>query len=249
MGIIFFLLVLFANVWVWKIILINQFIALVIIATSWFLYRSLKEGKVNKLLIPLVLILLLLEYKTTITTSLVSLNNQEKITQRLQLNAYPPVSLKIGRRIFYIPMAHWLEERKETLIVYRITQNISEVLSPNLYFFGNHPNERVGIKEFEKFPYILFPFFLLGFLTFDYKKNIKVIMLTFLLPLLLIMFVGDNNTLGPFSFFPLIVVFSVFGIEFIYRWFVKLGYEKVFIIIFFISYFVVLTQTTLYEIF
>ena len=96
--------------------------------------------------------------------SLTLLNNDQIRIKDMRLKSYPPVYLTFDTKTLWIPVAHWFEERKESIAFFRILKNVSETVDLNLYFFANHPRERVGYNEFEKFPYIFIPAFL-AFLT------------------------------------------------------------------------------------
>lgn len=243
MNLAIFLFVLLGNIWIWKIFSLNLLIGLSLVLTSCFLYKSIKDRELNKFLILFLFVLLVFQYRTTQKVPLDYLSEQEKIMQTQRTREYPPVYIKMGDRTIWIPAYHWLEERKETLAFYRIEKNISESLSPNLYFFANHPNERVGVKEFEKFPYILLPFFVIGFLNMEARKNIKIIILSLLTPIVLVSLIGDKNLLGPFSLFPFIVVDSVLGTEYVY----KIFFKRILVGSFLFAYILVFLQTILYE--
>lgn len=237
---------LLANIWIWKILQINLFIAIVLVLSSWFLYRSITDKKTsNILLISLFLILVFFQIKTTSVSPLTQLTQQEKLFQIQRMKEYPPVHFKILNKDIWIPLAHWLEERNETLSLYRIEKNLTDAVSFNLYFFSNHPNERVGFKEFEKFPYILLPFFVIGFLNLNYKKNLLVVLSSLLIPLALIASIGQDNPIGPFILFPFISVASFLGIKYFYERLKKYKYISISLFVF--MYAVVLLQTILYE--
>lgn len=53
-------------------------------------------------------------------------------------------------------------ENKITFCFYKYQKNFFQGLDINYYFFANHPRERAGVKETEKFLWIFLPFFLLG---------------------------------------------------------------------------------------
>lgn len=144
--------------------------------------------------------ILFLEYKTTFKNSLTYLSPGEKLNQEIRLRSYQPISVRIANKTFYIPAANWLELRRETVSFYRIEQNISEVVDPNLYFFANHPREKYGVIEFEKFPYILLPFFVIGL--FSIKRKTLNLFLIGLSPFVLISIIGSDNPIGPFGLFP-----------------------------------------------
>jgi hypothetical protein len=161
-------------------------------------------------------LLLIYQYSTTNVKPLTYLTEQERVVQLRRLNEYPPVKLTLLGKTIWIPLAHWLEQRPETLALYRIQSNLKEVLSPNLYFFANHPNERVGVKEHEKFPYILLPFFVLGVLLLDFKKNKTILSFFIFAPILLVALAGTYFDVEPISIFPFIAASSALGIE--YAW-------------------------------
>ncbi len=241
----FFWLILLSNIWIWKIFQFNLFIAIVCLLSSWFLYRSITDKKINKILLVFLLILVFFQIKTTNVSPLTELTQQEKLLQIQRMKEYPPVHFKILNKDIWIPAAHWLEERGETLSLYRIEKNLTDAVSLNLYFFANHPNERVGVKEFEKFPYILLPFFAIGFLGLDYKKNFWLVFSSLVLPLIVIAFIGQNNPTGPFSLFPFIATASFLGIKYAYERLKKYKYLSTGLFLF--MYTLVLLQTILYE--
>jgi len=210
-----FLLVILGNLWIWRMFSKNPIVALSSFIASWFLYRSLKNHKLYGLFIVGLIILAIFQIRQTEIYSLTYLTEQEKVVQIRRLNEYPPVKLNLWGKIVWIPLPHWLEERPEALILYRIQKNLSDAVSPNLYFFSNHPNERVGIKEDEKFPYLLLPFFIIGLLGIEFRKNKTLLFFSVIVPLALVSLIGDKVDSEPITMFPLMGVCSVFGIEYI----------------------------------
>lgn len=240
--------IILANLWIWKIFSFNFFIALIVIISSYLLLISFRDGKIKPLLAIFFIILIVFQFLKTERTGLLDLSQREKLFQIQRMKEYPPVNFKLGNRIVWIPMAHWLEERKETLFFYRIQKNVADILSPNLYFFSNHPNERVEFKEFEKFPYLLVPFFFLGIIALNYRKNIKSIFFVLIIPVILFSLIGQKNPLGPILMFPFISVASYLGLIKSYDYLkkVKIIPLKLFVISFWIIYCLVLFQTFLY---
>jgi len=244
-----FLLVLFGNLWIWRIFSTNFLVGLAATFSSFFLYKSIRTQKVENLLIVFLLILFISQFKNTKIFPLTYLNEQERVIQLQRLNEHPPVKLSLGSKIIWIPTAHWLEGRREILIIYRIQENLKNVLSPNLYFFANHPNERVGIKEYDKFPYILFPFFVIGLLNLKFRKNISLGIL-FLAPIILVAILGDKVDTEPVSLFPFMTITCVNGIEYAQGNISKLkspNLKKAVISIFILIYVLVLAQTAYYN--
>ncbi len=62
--------------------------------------------------------------------------------------------------MFNIHLGRYLEN-KPLYIFHKFEQNLLRTLDVNLYFFGNHPRERAGISEFEKFSFLFLAFFIL----------------------------------------------------------------------------------------
>jgi len=206
------LIVMALNLWIWKIFSISIPIALVVGGATVLLWLSIAttEKKFFFAAIGIFVVLLFLNYKTSSKNSLTFLNSSEKFHLLERLRAYPPTKISLGSKVLYIPMANWMEQRKETLVFYKLEGNLSEIIDPNLYFFANHPRERVGAKEFEKFPYIMLPLFVIGLLSIN-RKNAKVFLLASS-PFLLYAVIGNSNPMGPLALFPLITVSITLGL-------------------------------------
>ncbi|MFC1625718.1 hypothetical protein ACFL1Q_01620, partial [Patescibacteria group bacterium] len=135
-----FLLAVFANFWIYKVFSINILAGILLVIFSFILYKSnlVKTNKHTVLIIVLFSLLLMFQYKTTKPENLFSISNDQRRVIDARLRAYPPNVLRVG---------YWLEERKESIAAFRVRENMFENLSLNLYFFSNHPAERVGIRE------------------------------------------------------------------------------------------------------
>lgn len=143
------------------------------------------------------------------------------------------------------PLAHWLEERKETIAFYKFENNFSVAIDPNLYFFANHPRERSGLREFEKYPYILIPLFLVGLFYF-YQKNRNVFIVLLGIPLIILTIFGNNSLLGPLSLFPFITIAISLGLA---RLLEKISSNRKVGFTLLIIYIFVLIQIVSYEIY
>jgi len=182
--------------------------------------------------------------------SLSYLNEQEGVIKLQRLNEYPPVKITLISKTIWVPIAHWLEERPETLAMYRIQSNLGEIVNPNLYFFANHPNERVGIDEHEGFPYLLLPLFVIGLFSFNFRKNFTAISASLFAPIFLTAGAGLQIGVEPISLFPFISLCSVLGIENVWEKVAKLKSQnlKILIIFLFISlYLLTFLQVYLYD--
>lgn len=207
---IFLFIVIFFNLWIYKILIGNIFLGVLLILATLLLYRYLTK-KNKKVPIPLVLcftLVLFSQVRTTQPAPLFSISNDNRRVIDMRLRAYPSSYLRVG---------YWLEERKESIAFFRITTNFFENLDPNLYFFANHPRERVGIKEFEKFPYFLLPLFIVGIFSLILSRKYIFFLTFFLLPLTILSFIGNKNLYGPFLLFPFIVTTMANGLEISYQ--------------------------------
>jgi hypothetical protein len=218
------LISLLANLWIYKIFAISFFLGILVFLATVLLIKN------SKFFLLLFVPLLFFQIQTTNRPSLTAISNDDRRVIDMRIRSYPPKFLRLG---------YWLEKRKESLFFNRVATNLFENIDPNLYFFSNHPRERVGIREFEKFPYILLPFFLLGVLNFVSKKNKLFWLISFLIPLTILSIIGNKNNFGPFSLFPFMAVSINEGLKKLQTKHLK---------IFFIVLVLVLIQIVSYEI-
>lgn len=201
------LITLVFNLWVWRLFWENLLVGCVVFVNTLMLnFLFLKGTPLRNLVWFLVgfLILVVLQVTTTVGASLTKLSADEQRIIDLRVREYP---------IYKLPIGYWLEARPESIVVLRIQKNIFENLDPNLYFFANHPRQRVGVKEFEKFPYIFLPFFLYGLYSLMRVPQNRGVFLVFFVPLLVAGFIGNKNALGLFPLFPLLAVSTARGLE------------------------------------
>jgi len=204
--------VLVFNLWVWKIFTSDVILGLALILTSIFFWLAFQNyRRYRYIFFIFFIVLLFLQWQTTNKTPLTILDNDEQRLQQVRLRAHPPVNVKIGSKTIWVPTGNWFELRKESIAFYKIKNNFSEIVDLNLFFFANHPRERVGVNEFEKYPYILLPAFLIGL--FSVRKLKLLILIAGFSPLLLIAIIGNSNPFGPFSLFPFISAVTALGLE------------------------------------
>ena len=189
---IYFFLLLLLNPWIWKIVGVSLFVGIIVILAT--IFHNKKFG------VLLLLILLVVQVKTSQIVPLTKLSEDEIVREVQRMREYD------NPRI-----AHILEERPEMITFFKLQNNFSQLVDPNFYFFANHPRERAGVSEFEKFPYVLIPFFIYGFYKLIKKKKYFFIVLFLLLPITILSVIGLNNPLGPFSLFPFILITSYEG--------------------------------------
>lgn len=102
-------------------------------------------------------------------------------------------------------------ENKPLRFLYNYQKNLFQGIDLNYYFFGNHPRERVGIKEINKFSFLFLPFFLYGLFLNIKDKNVLVF-LYFFVSLFLASLFKQIDTFS-FLFFPFIVLNIYFGVR------------------------------------
>lgn len=247
--IIFFFLNL-SNFWIWEIVKFNLLIAIVILLATLFLSQNLRGSnfRYRKLFhfsfIFLFTILIFFQVSTNKLTHLTEIKNDDRRLIDMRLKEYPPTYITLGKKVIWLPMAHWFEERKEMIIFSRITKNFSEIVDPNLYFFGNHPRERVGVKESLKFPFTTIPFFMYGIFIITKSKQNKFWLLSLIVALVSLSIVGSNNPVGPFILYPFISTATAIGAEKSLSLLNSYNrvLSKLFLIIFLIIYFLVVIQ-------
>lgn len=114
------------------------------------------------------------------------------------------------RRSFY-PFYGKFFQNKLIFSLNKLERNLFYNLDPNLYFFTTHPRERLKVSEFEKFPAIFLPFFVVGFFAFLKKPSKKIVVFMFL-ALFLSSFLSFQPP-GPIFMYPVITYFIFLGMQ------------------------------------
>src|SRR3989344_1788087 len=210
-----FFLVTFLNPWIWRIFDRSLVVFALLVVSTFTLYLTFRCNDCRyKKYISIVVLLFLgtFQYRITYVKSLVNLSNDDIRVRDMRLKELPPVKFTLVNKPVWIPLAHWFEGRPESISFFRILYNLSEAVDPNLYFFANHPRERVGTQEFEKFPYLLFPFFALGYFLII-EKSKQLLVTSFIIPVFFLSLIGHDSKIGPFLLFPFFAVASTVGLE------------------------------------
>lgn len=245
-----FVVVFFGNYWIWKIVAEYPLLAFLLLLSSVSLFIVLrKQLRLFVLIFQIAFVsILFIQWFTTDKIPLTYLNNHDQYIQQMRLKQYPPVKFSVLDKTIWIPMAHWFEGRTESIAFHRLSNNLSWAIDINLYFFANHPRQRVGIKEFEKFPFLVLPLFIYGVFS-ALKVRKKLMFLSILPPIILISFIGHRNGLGPFSLFPVFVASIAYAMKKLHM---KLSGSTSYLsyslsVIFLIIMFINLIQIILYE--
>lgn len=187
------IVVLISSLWTWELLSFNVYLLLVILGLSILLYLSIiwSSKKILYIFCLILIPVLIVQWKTTNNASLNYMNLTDRYlfaTRRKEL------SMSITNSERYL-------ENKATYMFYKFEQNLLRHIDLNLYFFGGHPRERSGIREFEKFSFLFLPFFILGLLRLiEYFPG--QLLVSLFIPLLGLSIIGHDNPIGPFSLFP-----------------------------------------------
>lgn len=202
------LVVIFSASWSWHIFKLNPLIFFILIIFNLLLLRiTLKPAAGIVKLITVTLFLALLFYIL-----------QNGFDKSIWVMSPDQILKQNKRHIFYSADLRKLYTNKISLYYYTrlseplagLQSNLFSNLDINLYFFSSHPRERAGKIEFEKYSFLVLPFFLIG--TFSViKKRYLSLKLYFLGALSMSAFVSSNYSLGPILFFPLINVVVTLG--------------------------------------
>lgn len=246
-GFILLIFVLIFNLWIWKISSSNILLALIIFITSILLYLYYFTKEVKILAVFVLFFLTVLIYQITLSDSydLVYLDNDEQRIQSQRFKEYPPVHLQILNRHIWIKAENFFEKRKEFLAYTRFTQNFIDNLDINRYFFGGYPRQKPVRIDFEKFPVIFLPFFIIGFFISFKKKNLWIFLLIFL-TVSLSAYLGNKNRLGLFAAFPFFVLLIVLGLQSTYAYIKHWRYKKTILVSFFVLAILTFIQQIIY---
>lgn len=202
--ILFIFLLLLSN-WIWKIFSISPFVAISVACITVVIFLFTEDVKSKYLLILSclgIILLSIIQVKYTNPQDLTAFSNDQIRIRDMRLREYPT---------YRIPIAYWLEQRKESVIYFRLKSNLAESLDTNLYFFANHPRSRVGVNEFEKFHFVFIPFFILGILSELHKRKFFEFFLLFFIPISILTIVGNRSEFGPILLFPFFVINIYYG--------------------------------------
>lgn len=215
MFILSILFVLFISNWSWEIFSFNLYLFFLIWLASVLLFLALikKSTKLFYIYLLVMIPILITQCKTTSNAGLSYMNATEKHIFTYRKSEFPVFTVNIFSKVKTINSALYLANER-TAMFDKFEQNLLRTSDLNLYFFGNHPREIAGVREFEKYSFLLIPFFMFG-LYQSAKSKTWQLLVSLLIPLTLLSFIGQNNPIGPFSLFPFFTVTISIGILFI----------------------------------
>jgi len=197
------------NFWFWKIAKLDLILAALVLTLSILLSISL----VNKFSRKYVLGIFFL----TVLVSVISLTKGSD--RGLLKNTQLDISTFEKRHEYYAKELGMLYKNRVGIFflksykpfAVRFETNLFSSLDPNLYFFAGHPRERGDGSDFEKYPYIYLPIFVIGLI--EIIKKPRMLMIVYSITSVLISsFLYRGYNLGPILFFPLINTLLFLGI-------------------------------------
>lgn len=166
-------IILFFSPWTWRLFQNGNYFALVEIFVLTFILSKKHWLWVTFLFIPLSLILI------KPTSTIFSFKPGELFSLNERRGEYPH------------PLIGKIFENKISQYFYHYQTNIFYGLDINYYFFGSHPRERAGYSEFNRLPWWLLPFFILG-VYWQVKHRQYELIIYFLITLLTISFFNTD---------------------------------------------------------
>jgi len=200
-----FFIVVFGNSWIWSVAERGFWLAAVCVLASVCLFKLLqiKSPKRNLVVVSVLTLVAIVGFQVkefdlksfVETTSL----QKDVIDKRMRLYPNPRI-------------AHWFEQRGESIAFYRILANMGEALDINYYFFANHPRERHGVTESEKFSPLILPLFLMGATKLVLEKRHLFYCLLFAFALGFTLLVYPSEPVGFVAVLPFIVSSSLYSL-------------------------------------
>lgn len=218
---IVFLLVFLLSSWSWEIFSRNLPLFLLLFLTSLFCYLSLTKPKklYSYVFLLLLVLVLFFQYQTTAKSNIITLSPIEQYQLETRRDYYPSQLARIEEnkqslRSYDLKQSLISRglENKASYLFYKLQQNFFRNVDLNLFFFGNHPRERVGVREFEKFSFLFLPFFFIGLIT-TIKKFNPYILIGLMLSIIELSIIGQQNYLGPFVLMPFFISIISLGIS------------------------------------
>lgn len=203
------IIVIILNPWWWIIIQRNFWIGLLVFVLSLVVFTYFRQIKSRKLFFLLL----------TLTTLVFFIAVREDFDESILRNSALDIQQYNKRHEFYAHGLGKIYTNKFSLNYFenfnfpltKLQRNFFSNLDPNLYFFASHPRERTGVEEFEKYPAVFLPFFIIGVLYSIYilPPNLLVYLI---LILLMSSIISSKYNLGPVLFFPVIIYMITTGL-------------------------------------
>lgn len=193
-------LVCFGNFWIWFIFTRNLWLGLILILETVLFNLVINKFNIKFLALFIFIYFFLAAYllSTAFDKDIYKENPTEALMKRQRYEYLATDLGKIYKNRFSI-----FYHDNVNPILYKIQNNIFSAMDINVYFFAGHPREREKVFEYEKYPFIFWPFFLFG-IYLSIKKARNLLLLYFIISLLISSLIKQDLIFGPILFFPLI---------------------------------------------
>jgi hypothetical protein len=206
---VLFFLVIATSPWTWKLVSQSP-LYLVLLGTMLICLIILENKKNIKLIyITLVLanvILVIFTLPKGVDKKIFSTTRLEKDTLAKRFEIYSKGLGRIYTNRFAIYYHYNIEP-----VLSKYSRNLFENMDINAYFFGSHPRENHNLGDYVKYTPLLLPFFVIGFI--GVFINLNKIFLFFVVNLFLSALYSEETILGPFTLYPYLTIFILFGIS------------------------------------
>lgn len=199
----FALVICLSNFWIYQIYKFNFFFGEVLVVETVLLFLSLyiKNRAISILIFIIFVVLSFSLYRNRFDKNVFSSSTVESIQTEERRQFYSNEIGKIYRNrvgILYF----------DTLRLYsnKISNNFFSALDLSLYFSPN------SLMENEKYPLILAPFFIIGFLALLVAKNQTISIVYFILALFQNSLINLDSKIGPLLMFPFITLCITLGL-------------------------------------
>lgn len=203
-----FLATTFGNLWIWRIFKENLIIGILLVILSYLFFKQIIIKAQYSQLIALIFIFTIVTFITLrvgFDKNIFVTSPEEQAQQNARHGLY---AVELGQLFKNKLSLNFYKYFSSS--IHKLERNLFYNLDPNLYFFTSHPRERPGIGEFDKYPWILLPFFMAGlFLIIQYYPIVGIY---FIWTAFISMFLNPTYSLGPALFFPLINVVIALGL-------------------------------------
>lgn len=206
------LVIIFGNLWIWRIFKDNFVVGILLVILSFLFLKQIIAKVQNYQLLVLIFIFLSISFLTLRVgfDKNIFITSPKDLAQLNKRHGFYALELGPLFTNGFSQQAY----KYFSLPIRKLEKNLFSNLDINLYFFASHPRER-GTGEFEKYSWILLPFFILGL--FSIMKYYKTVGAYFIGAAFSSMLLGSTYSLGPVLFFPLINILIVFGLIYFLR--------------------------------
>lgn len=211
---VIYLFVVFANFWIWKIFKTDFTFGIALVCLSFllffFIHFKLRKRLIIVGMLFLITFLSLKIFSEGFDNHFKSLSTDQ---ERLLGERHGYFAVELGPLFQNKVMLRFYKDIYPYFNIYE--GNLFNALSPNLYFFENHPREREKVHEFAMYPSILIMPFIIG-IFLSIKRRSRIVGIYTLFAILISGFIKQDFIFGPVFFYPVINLLIVNGLLAIY---------------------------------